>query len=78
MDRRILLKLLLSSAIAEAADWEMLLWVPKSIVTVPQMCRDIRIIQDRFVTNRDDWFLLEVEGDPKDQRLVIPQWPDTQ
>ena len=36
MDRRTLLKLLLASAMAEAVDFERLLWVPKPIITVPQ------------------------------------------
>jgi hypothetical protein len=35
--RRTLLKLLLSSALAEAVDVEKLLWVPKPIITVPDM-----------------------------------------
>lgn len=34
MNRRDLIKLLLSSAIAEAVDVEKLLWTPKSIITV--------------------------------------------
>lgn len=36
MNRRDFLRILLSSAIAEAVDVEQLLWVPKPIVTVPE------------------------------------------
>lgn len=39
MNRRDLLRLLLGSAIAEAVDVERLLWVPKPIVTVPDIAR---------------------------------------
>lgn len=35
MNRRDLLRLLLASAIAESVDVEKLLWIPKSIITVP-------------------------------------------
>lgn len=37
MNRRDLIKLLLSSAIAEAVDVEKLLWTPKPIITVPEL-----------------------------------------
>lgn len=37
MTRRDLLKLLLSSAIAESIDVEKLLWTPKPIITVPTL-----------------------------------------
>lgn len=37
MTRRDLLRLLLVSAVAEAVDVEKLLWVPKPIVTVPEL-----------------------------------------
>lgn len=37
MTRRDLLKLLLSSAIAEAVDVEKLLWTPKPIIVAPEL-----------------------------------------
>jgi hypothetical protein len=37
MERRTLIKLLLSTALAESVDFEKLLWVPKPMITVPAM-----------------------------------------
>lgn len=37
IDRRSMLKLLLSTAVAEVVDVEKLLWVPKPIITVPAL-----------------------------------------
>lgn len=67
MDRRTLLKLMLSSALAEAVDFEKLLWVPKPIVTVPAMPRfivDGNIFSQRWSTERAamEWIWLDTVG----------------
>ena len=65
MDRRTLIKLLLSSAVASTLDVEKMLWIPRTMITVPEMpVRHRWYMRDNFcdaVTGLFCWRYKEVK-----------------